>query len=116
RLPVTTVLSGPAGGVAAARDFCLRNLYHPILKVNQNQHPLNYKSLLQQHLQQAEGKTPSYRVIAETGPDHHKVFKVQAMVGKKKLGRGEGKNKKEAEQAAAEESLTILGALSRESE
>ena len=50
-----------------------------------------------------------YRVLSESGPDHAKVFTVLAMVGKRKLGLGEGKNKKEAEQAAAEKSLEILG-------
>ena len=96
-------------GIESAREFCLRNLYHQILAVNQNRHPLNYKSLLQQCLQKTEGKTPTYRVINESGPDHSKVFTVVALVGKKKLGEGQGKNKKEAEQSAAEASLKVLG-------
>ncbi len=97
------------GGIDAARDFVVRNLYHQIMAVNQNRHPLNYKSILQQHLQKIEGVTPSYRVLSETGPDHSKVFQVVAMIGKRRLGTGEGKNKKEAEQAAAEQSLEMLG-------
>ncbi|MGE3164019.1 MAG: ribonuclease III [Planctomycetota bacterium] len=96
------------GGFPAARDFCLRNLYHHILAVNQNRHSLNYKSLLQQHLQKHEGKTPTYKVIQESGPDHSKTFTVQALLGKTKLGVGEGCNKKEAEQSAAEASLRLL--------
>ena len=96
-------------GLEQARDFCVRNLYHQILAVNQNRHPLNYKSILQQHLQKTDGKTPVYRVTAENGPDHNKIFTVQALMGKKKLGSGQGKNKKEAEQAAACESLQVLG-------
>ena len=97
------------GGLETARDFCVRNLYHRILAVNDNRHPRNYKSILQQHLQKTESKTPVYRVIGESGPDHSKTFNVQAVVGKRKLGTGKGKNKKEAEQAAACESLEILG-------
>ena len=96
------------GGISAARDFSLRNLYHKIIAVNQNRHPLNYKSLLQQHLQREEGRTPTYRVVGESGPDHSKTFRVQAMVGKRRLGLGQGKNKKEAEQAAAQVSLEHL--------
>lgn len=96
------------GGLEVARDFCLRNLYHQIVAVNQNRHPLNYKSLLQQHLQKHDGKTPTYKVIDESGPDHSKVFTVQAMVGRRTLGVGQGSNKKEAEQSAAEDSLTLL--------
>ena len=96
-------------GIEAAREFCLRNLYHQIVAVRQNKHQLNYKSMLQQYIQKADGKTPTYRVAGEKGPDHSKQFTVQAMVGKKILGVGEGKNKKEAEQRAAEESLRMLG-------
>ena len=102
------------GGIQAARDFCLRNLYHQIMTVNQNRHPLNYKSLLQQYLQKSAGRTPTYRVVGESGPDHSKTFKVQAMVGKRKLGIGAGKNKKEAEQAAAQVSLEALEAEEEE--
>lgn len=96
------------GGLEAARDFCLRNLYHRIVEVQQNRHALNYKSLLQQHLQKLDGKTPTYKVMSESGPDHHKTFMVQAMAGKQKLGVGHGNNKKEAEQSAAEDSLRML--------
>lgn len=96
------------GGIQEARSFCLRNLYHQIMAVNQNRHPLNYKSLLQQHLQKTVGRTPTYRVVGESGPDHSKTFRVQAMLGKRKLGFGQGKNKKEAEQAAAQASLDVL--------
>ncbi len=96
------------GGLAPARDFILRNLYHQVLAVNENRHSLNYKSLLQQHLQKKNGKTPTYKVIGESGPDHSKTFTVQAYVAKNKLGTGGGKNKKEAEQAAALQSLIAL--------
>ncbi|MCA8961463.1 MAG: ribonuclease III [Planctomycetes bacterium] len=96
------------GGLDPAREFILRNLFHQVQAVQENRHQLNYKSLLQQHLQKASGKTPTYRVVDETGPDHAKTFCVQAFVGKKQLGKGTGRNKKEAEQSAALESLTVL--------
>ena len=47
-------------------------------------------------------------MVGESGPDHSKTFRVQAMVGKRRLGLGKGKNKKEAEQAAAQVSLDHL--------
>ncbi|MEM7260734.1 MAG: ribonuclease III [Planctomycetota bacterium] len=97
------------GGLHPARAFILRNLYHQVLAVNENRHSLNYKSMLQQHLQKTDGKTPTYKVVGESGPDHAKTFKVQASIGKKQLGQGKGMNKKEAEQAAALESLEKLG-------
>lgn len=97
------------GGIEQAREFVIRNLYHRVIAVKKNQHALNFKSLLQQHLQKEENQTPTYRVISEIGPDHSKEFTVQALLGKRKLGLGTGKNKKEAEQSAAEESLKMLG-------
>ena len=66
---------------------------------------------MQQHLQKTDGKTPNYRVASECGPDHSKTFTVHAMVGKKMLGSGTGKNKKEAEQTAAQRALEQLGVL-----
>jgi len=96
-------------GFEQAREFCIRNLYHQVIAVKKNQHSLNFKSLLQQHLQKEENRTPTYKVISEHGPDHSKEFTVQALLGKRKLGLGRGKNKKEAEQSAAEESLEMLG-------
>ena len=48
---------------------------------------------------------PSYRVVGEKGPDHQKVFEVSVFVKQKLLGTGTGKNKKQAEQTAAQEAL-----------
>ena len=46
--------------------------------------------------------------MSESGPDHAKEFKVQALVGKRVLGTGVGGTKKAAEQEAAYESLMML--------
>jgi ribonuclease-3 len=46
--------------------------------------------------------------VDESGPDHDKVFEVEIWVGNRPLGRGKGRNKKEAEQRAAEDALGIL--------
>jgi len=97
------------GGIFEAKEFIVRNLYHQVLAVNQKEHSVNYKSILQQHLQREDGSTPNYRVLSESGPDHAKEFVVQAMLKRKSLGTGEGTTKKEAEQAAAKEALEQLG-------
>jgi ribonuclease-3 len=97
------------GGIFEAKEFIVRNLYHQVLAVNQKEHSVNYKSILQQHLQREDGSTPNYRVLSESGPDHAKEFVVQAMLKRKPLGTGEGTTKKEAEQAAAKEALEQLG-------
>ena len=96
------------GGLEAARRFVVRNLFHQILSVCDDRHTKNYKSLLQQYAQKEIGVTPSYRVVRETGPDHHKSFEVTALVGQDRYGRGTGKSKKEAEQEAAREALHAL--------
>ncbi len=66
------------------------------------------KSLLQQFVQQAEGDFLEYAVVGESGPDHMKVFKVEARLNSNVIGRGEGRSKREAEQNAAREALALF--------
>ncbi|MFC1517069.1 ribonuclease III [Candidatus Margulisiibacteriota bacterium] len=68
----------------------------------------DYKSALQELVQQEGWSLPEYKVIKEEGPDHRKVFRVQVKVGKglrKYKSEGAGKTKKEAEQRAARQIL-----------
>ncbi len=65
----------------------------------------DYKSHLQQELQQTSKRLPVYHVLSEMGPEHNKIFKVEVRHGGRVLGTGQGKNKKEAEQAAARQSI-----------
>lgn len=95
-------------GIEPARRFILRNLYHQILAVCNNRGRKNYKSVLQQVAQKEYAVTPTYDVMSERGPDHSKRFEVVAMLGDRPLERGWGHSKKEAEQAAARESLRTL--------
>jgi len=95
-------------GLELARRFVLRNLYHQVLAVAENRHKRNYKSILQQWAQKELNLTPTYRVVAEKGPDHLKSFEVVAVVGKRKFRSGTGRSKKEAEQIAARETLKVL--------
>ncbi len=66
--------------------------------------PLDFKSALQERLAR-RGELVSYQVLAETGPPHERTFTISARVGERELGRGEGRSKKDAEQAAAEAAL-----------
>ncbi len=68
----------------------------------------DYKTRLQEISQMLFRTPPSYRVIAESGPDHEKFFVTEITVGGKVLGTGQGRSKKQAEQAAAK---LALGAL-----
>ena len=66
------------------------------------------KTLLQQFVQQAEGDFLEYAVVGESGPDHMKVFRVEARLNSNVIGRGEGRSKREAEQNAAREALALF--------
>jgi ribonuclease-3 len=71
--------------------------------------PLDFKSALQELLAQRRARV-SYEVIAESGPPHKRTFEVAAVVDSEQVGKGRGRSKKVAEQAAAEEALGQLGA------
>lgn len=96
------------GGMAETRRFVLEHLTAQIELVEADQHQKNFKSLLQQYTQREMGCTPTYRVVAEEGPDHIKQFEVVAVIGGKPYATGRGKSKKDAEQEAAEEALRML--------
>lgn len=61
----------------------------------------NPKGELQELLQEMTNEAPSYRLEGTTGPDHDRVFECSVHHRGRELGRGTGKNKKEAESAAA---------------
>ena len=61
----------------------------------------DYKTMVQEYTQSKFALTPEYRIVKEAGPDHDKVFVAQMLLENKVIGEGKGKNKKEAEQAAA---------------
>lgn len=63
------------------------------------------KSRLQEYVQAKGMNAPKYHVLEEAGPDHEKRFIIEVLVGKESWGRGEGKSKNLAEQAAAEKAL-----------
>ena len=68
---------------------------------------LDYKTSLQELSAAQFGTLPVYD-LTEAGPDHAKHFTAVASVNDEPLGRGEGRSKKEAEQAAAERAYTVL--------
>lgn len=68
----------------------------------------DWKTQLQELVQGRLRATPRYRVAAERGPDHAKVFEVELEVAGEVLGRGSGRSKKDAEQMAARMGLEAL--------
>jgi ribonuclease-3 len=69
---------------------------------------LDHKTRLQQLTHGRMKLAPRYQVVSESGPDHGKQFEVEVVLGEQVYGRGVGRSKKEAEQAAA---LVTLGML-----
>ena len=71
----------------------------------------DYKSELQQMIQQSGVDSLTYVMIGSTGPDHEKTFEVEARLNSNIVGRGKGKTKREAEQNAAKEALSLFGEI-----
>ncbi len=65
----------------------------------------DYKTELQQIIQQVDGERLEYVLVGEFGPDHDKTFEVEARLNSNIIGRGSGHSKRAAEQAAAKEAL-----------
>jgi ribonuclease III len=97
-------------GLEVARGFVERRLLEYADSILQDQSLSNYKSLLQEHVQARFKTHPRYRVVSESGPDHLKLFTIEVSVRGNLLGRGQGHNKKEAEQTAARDAMSRLSA------
>lgn len=68
----------------------------------------DYKTRLQEIAQRQYKKVPKYKVVLEEGPPHDKCFHVEVKLGRKCIGKGVGRNKKQAEQEAAKEGLDYI--------
>ena len=88
-------------GFKAAHEFVKRLLVPEIHLVLEDRHQKDYKTLLQEYAQKRYRSYPRYRVVQRKGPDHNRIFAIEVIVDNRTFGPGEGKNKKDAEQAAA---------------
>jgi len=95
-------------GLKDARAFILKFIVPEIMKVIENKHDKDYKTLLQELVQKKYKTYPKYKLINKTGPDHDKTFVMEVKIKEKTFGCGEGKNKKTAEQNAARIAYTAL--------
>ena len=96
------------GGMEEARRFVLGFITEEL----NNTHSANkadYKTTLQEIVQQSDEEKLEYVLVAESGPDHNKRFTTEVYINSNKVGRGSGRSKKEAEQHAAREALKLLG-------
>lgn len=94
------------GGMEAAlqfiQKFILVNV--PVSKM----HNEDYKTELQELVQQKKNQTLSYKLVGESGPDHDKQFEVELSLNGTVVGSGVGTSKKRAEQAAAQAAIKNL--------
>ncbi len=74
----------------------------------------DFKTQLQEQAQARFRSSPRYRVVAEVGPDHSKTFEIEVELQGEVMGRGSGRSKKDAEQAAARVAVEALAALPAE--
>jgi ribonuclease-3 len=94
------------GGMAAAEGFIRRFVLTNVpVKRMQN---TDYKTALQELVQQKKNQTLTYVLAGEAGPDHDKVFTVDVLLNDQRVGSGTGSSKKRAEQAAAQSALEAL--------
>ena len=87
------------GGMEAAREFIARFVLCnvPVTRL----HNADYKTTLQELVQQKKNQVLTYELTGESGPDHDKQFFVQVRLNDQIIGEGSGTSKKRAEQAAA---------------
>lgn len=94
------------GGIEPAVSFVERMVLSP--ESVRAHHATDYKTELQELVQQHSGQVLKYRDAGETGPEHDKVFMSEVSLNGSVIGRGSGRTKKEAEQAAASMALDKL--------
>lgn len=92
-------------GYDVAREFLARVLLPHLGEVMERKLYRDPKSYLQELVQEKMKLTPTYRVIAEDGPDHQKQFRVGVFFGDTLAAEGEGASKQEAESDAARNAL-----------
>jgi len=90
-------------GYKAAFDFVSRCIKPQINKVTGDDYHKDYKSILQEYCQQQYRCYPEYCLVKRTGPEHDRTFWMEVRIGDTVYGRGNGRNKKSAEQEAAKE-------------
>ena len=105
---VSAAIYKDSGSLDEAKKFILRFI-EPATKNLGKKSFKDYKTTLQEIIQQNPEEKISYDLIGESGPDHNKHFVVQVKINNNIVGKGGGKSKKEAEQQAARVALELMG-------
>lgn len=96
------------GGLEAARTHILRFIPEDI-EAQRHAAFNDYKTILQEVIQQNPEEKVEYVIVDQSGPDHNKAFTVNVCLNTNVIGVGTGRSKKEAEQLAAKEALKLMG-------
>lgn len=96
-------------GIEVAKIYLEKFLLPQAEEIVKNKAYIDFKSYLQEIVQQDSRISPTYRVAHSEGPDHAKTFWIEVTVGDKVIGSGVGKSKQEGEQAAAANALEKMG-------
>jgi len=94
-------------GFPAVRGF-LQKVMFPDITVEEKPRFTDFKTQLQEFVQQRAMPALEYRIVEERGPAHDREFAAEVWMDGERLGGGVGKSKKEAEQRAASEALSLL--------
>ncbi len=98
-----------SGDLDTVARFLLPLVSAEIDSIRETSSFIDYKTELQQFVQQAGGEKHEYVLVGEEGPDHCKTFHVEVRLNSNVIGRGAAHSKREAEQLAAREALSLFG-------
>ncbi|MCH5324120.1 MAG: ribonuclease III [Eubacterium sp.] len=97
------------GGTEKARGFILSFIPEPDRLSSGMYMPGDYKTLLQEIIQQNPEESVEYKITSESGQAHNKTFTAEVLLNGQVIGTGTGKSKKQAEQQAAKEAVGLMG-------
>ena len=92
-------------GFTVTKNVILEIIKPFVEEVASKTHQKDWKSLLQEKMQEIYKKAPSYKVIKSEGPAHNVFYTVSVCINEKEIGIGEGWSKKDAEEKSAENAL-----------
>ena len=95
-------------GIESAREFVLPFVIE-MLEHEDSLSFKDYKTILQEIIQQNPEEKLVYKLVGEKGPDHDKRFVVEVLLNSNVIGKGQGRSKKTAEQMVAKEALELMG-------
>ena len=95
-------------GIESAREFVLPFVIE-MLEHEDSLSFKDYKTILQEIIQQNPEERVTYEISDESGQAHNKQFTANVLLNGQIIGTGKGKSKKEAEQSAAKEAISLMG-------